>query len=357
LLLDDRTSPLGVWRERYVDHPLVGLIAGRLIWQEGNKTFIPRDDRFVDADDRAVKLSADARVRLWHPIRSLADEVLAWRRFLESHDITQPFKQAHREVYILTDAERSTRTYSNRFAGHILRQHQFQALCDARGWQYRLQGAFDSHNVPSRILRRQGVRVDFLVDAVDHTTTDAGIFLHVSSDQVRFFAGESEQEPMALDRVPPYVFSELMRDVDLFVGVGSIGNDPTWRDHGEQYGQYWQSYCFGELGESAKTRKDVLSRLLPRLKIADRTSLEDRFLVVRGDVRTYKIHLGSGNIQMEPNSQYLCIVQDRRNTNEDVFLPFEGDNTLAVILSKAFMLAGDRNIKDSSILSQIRVRR
>ena len=70
-----------------------------------------------------------------------------------------------------------------------------------------------------------------------------------------------------------------------------------------------------------------------------------------------KIHLGSGNIQMEPNSQYLCIVQDRKNSNEDVFLPFEGDNTLAVILSKAFMLADDRNIKDSSILSQIRVRR
>jgi hypothetical protein len=37
-----------------------------------------------------------------------------------------------------------------------------------------------------------------------------------------------------------------------------------------------------------------------------------------------------------------------------VFLPFEGDNTLAVILSKAFLLANDTSIKDSTILSQIK---
>ena len=30
------------------------------------------------------------------------------------------------------------------------------------------------------------------------------------------------------------MFSEIMRDVDLFVGVASIGNDPTWADRGEQ---------------------------------------------------------------------------------------------------------------------------
>jgi len=30
-----------------------------------------------------------------------------------------------------------------------------------------------------------------------------------------------------------------------------------------------------------------------------------------GDLRTYKIHLGSGNVLMEPNGQYLCIVPTR----------------------------------------------
>lgn len=52
----------------------------------------------------------------------------------------------------------------------------------------------------------------------------------------------------------------------------------------------------------------MLDRLVPRLKIAERSRLKDKFLVVRGDVRIYKIHLGNSNILIEPNDQYLCIV-------------------------------------------------
>ena len=117
---------------------------------------------------------------------------------------------------------------------------------------------------------------------------------------------------------------------------------------------YWHSYSFGELAESAKTRREILERMIPRLKIAPRCSFTERFLVVRGERRTYKIHLGSGNILMEPNDQYLCIVKaPAREAKDPVFLPFEGDNTLAVILSKAFLLADDSNITDPTIVRQI----
>lgn len=100
----------------------------------------------------------------------------------------------------------------------------------------------------------------------------------------------------------------------------------------------------------------VLERLIPRLKIAGRCHLQVRFLVVRGDVRTYKIHLGSTNILMEPNDQYLCIVpaQGTTSVSGKVFLPFEGDRTLAIVLSKAFLLAEDKEIKVPTILHQIR---
>ncbi|MEO1279908.1 MAG: hypothetical protein AAFV77_13195, partial [Planctomycetota bacterium] len=86
---------------------------------------------------------------------------------------------------------------------------------------------------------------------------------------------------------------------------------------------------------------------------ADACELDDRFLIVRGTKRTYKIHLGSGNILMEPDDQFLCIVQGRTESERGVFLPFEGDRTLAIILSKAFMLAADDKITDKTILSQI----
>jgi hypothetical protein len=82
--------------------------------------------------------------------------------------------------------------------------------------------------------------------------------------------------------------------------------------------------------------------------------------VVRGKLRTYKIHLGSGNILMEPNDQYLCIVPARDPVSagsERLFLPFEGDATLSIVLSKAFLLAADDAITDPTIVRQIALRR
>ena len=117
---------------------------------------------------------------------------------------------------------------------------------------------------------------------------------------------------------------------------------------------YWRNYSFSELSASAKVRKTALEKLIPRLKIASKCHFEDRFLVVKGSRRTYKIHLGSGNILMEPNDQYLCIVPNRKENKLDkVFLPFEGDQLLSIIVSKALLLAADHQIKDPVILEQL----
>lgn len=150
-----------------------------------------------------------------------------------------------------------------------------------------------------------------------------------------------------------------MRDVDLFVGVTSIGNDPEWRERGAEveHGDYWDKFSFGELSQTALTRMQTLEQILPRLEIADQCRLESRFLVVEGKLRTYKIHLGSSNILMSPDDRYLCIVQKRGSgtkRTDNLYLPFEGDNTLSLILTRAFLLAEDDKIKDTTIVNQIR---
>lgn len=364
LLLTDRAWPVSVWRERYAEHPLLANLTRRLIWhvKDGERSALGmwREGRIVDVADAPLDwLSGETQVRLWHPIGFAPDEVLAWRRFLEERQIVQPFKQAHREIYVLTDAELNTQTYSNRFAAHILKQHQFSALCRERGWQYALHGGFDGGDVPTLTLPRHGLRVEFWVEgALDDRVTDSGISMYIATDQVRFYAIDSPQ-PLPLTEVSALVFTETMRDVDLFVGVCSVGNDPQWQDGGTQGDatrDYWRGFSFGDLNASAQTRRDVLTRLLPRLKIAPRCALEGKFLKVRGELRTYKIHLGSGNILMEPNDHYLCIVPGRSSEDkgEAVLLPFEGDRTLSVILSKAFLLADDKAIKDTTITRQIK---
>jgi hypothetical protein len=395
LYLEEKSWPFPVWRERYLDHPLVGTLARRLIWLFGDgdgTAGVFHDGRIVDRTGRELgPFDEGTRVGLWHPIAFSTEEVLGWRDWLAELEIKQPFKQAHREVYLLTDAERNTRLYSNRFAAHVLKQHQFNALCAVRGWKNKLRLMVDDAYPPAtRFLPAHGLRAEYWVEGVgDHYGTDtneSGTYLYLATDQVRFYREEALEnlahaggggytpagrfvggryvesplvEPLALEEVPPLVFSEVMRDADLFVGVASVGNDPNWSDGGPEgrYREYWAHYSFGDLSETAKTRKAVLERLVPRLKISERCSLTERFLVVRGDIRTYRIHLGSGNILMQPNDQYLCIVPSQGvsgNVTGKVFLPFEGDKTLAIVLSKAFLLANDKEIKDPTILSQIR---
>jgi hypothetical protein len=122
------------------------------------------------------------------------------------------------------------------------------------------------------------------------------------------------------------------------------------------FGAYWHEYAFGELGAQGEARRDVLERLLPKLALRDVAEVDGRYLRVQGNLRCYKIHLGSTNILMEPNDQYLCIVPRPDRNAGNVYLPFEGDAGIAVILSKAFMLAADDRITDRSITSQIKLR-
>jgi hypothetical protein len=74
---------------------------------------------------------------------------------------------------------------------------------------------------------------------------------------------------------------------------------------------------------------------------------------VHGNLHSYRIHLGSANILIEPQDRYLCIVPDRRPSTGRLFLPFE-DERLSVILSKAMLLAADDKIADPTITQQLR---
>ena len=398
--LGRRRWTLAAWRAQFLDHPLVGTLARRLIWCVDGTAYCWADGSLRDlagADlydtpgydtpgDDAPGAGADTPVELWHPIGSEPGQVLAWRERLERLGIVQPFKQAHREVYLLTAAEENTGSYSNRFAAHLLKQHQFHALAALRGWRNHLRLAVDDSYPPAtRELPEWGLRAEYWVegytggDSYDDLTA-SGSYLYLQTDQVRFYPidapgnsahaggghgyrqwlphGTAGVEPLPLTSIPPLVLSEVLRDVDLFVGVASVGNDPTWSDGGPEgrFRAYWTSYGFGELSETAKGRAETLARLLPRLAVGERCRVEGKFLHVRGDLRSYKIHLGSGNILMTPDDSYLCIVPGREEggAGASVSLPFEGDRTLAIILSKALMLAKDTAITDPTITTQLR---
>ncbi|TDB83909.1 DUF4132 domain-containing protein [Actinomadura sp. KC216] len=345
----DATHPFGRWRDTLVNHPIAGPAVRRLIWEI---EVAPGEWRSVLPEAGALPDAAgDAPVRLWHPLRSDPDTVRAWRDLLVDRRIRQPFKQAFREIYLLTPAEEETGTYSNRFAAHLVHYRRLFALFRARGWTSRLLGPWDGGDADeaARTLAAGEWRI-----RLSHVLADwEGEEPIAGTGRVRFarrVGGAWRDAPLA--DVPPLVFSEAMRDVDLFVGVTSIATDDMWED-GEAHA-YWVREWYADPAESTRTRRDALERVLPRTKIADRCSTDGRYLTVRGRLRTYKIHLRSANVVMEPDDAFLCIIPERRKAAPGrVFLPFE-EELLSLILSKAFLLAADDEITDESILLQIK---
>ncbi|MFS4091064.1 DUF4132 domain-containing protein [Streptomyces sp. AF1A] len=354
LMSAGREWPYDEWCRHYRDHPVTGVLVRGLIWEFHNAGD-------VDGEWRAVAPAVEPpgepeRVRLWHPIRAQAHDIRAWRERLVAERLRQPFKQAFREIYLLTPAEEETGGYSNRFAAHVVHYRQLYALFKERGWQANFLGRYDG-GYDGRARAEFGNGQWRACFHHEPAAGDDGGYApeHAATDQVRFERRDGRRwREVALAEVPPLVFSEAMRDVDLFVGVTSIAADPDWTDRGEdRYVDYWRTATFGALTASAEVRREALERILPRLKIAGRCSLAGRFLLVRGDLGTYRIHLGSANVLMEPDDRYLCIVPSRGKGDGKVFLPFE-DERLSLILSKAFLLAADSRITDRTILRQIK---
>ncbi|MEU4835761.1 DUF4132 domain-containing protein, partial [Streptosporangium sp. NPDC023615] len=161
----------------------------------------------------------DVPVRLWHPARASEEEVRAWREVVRDREVRQPYKQAFREVYLLTPAEEETATCSDRFAGRVVDYRRLRALFRRRGWRSDFLGHWESGGEAVRTLAAGRWRT-----ALHHCLHDEN---HAGIGQVDFRrAVEGGWEPAPLTEVPAPVFSEAMRDVDLFVTAASITVGP-----------------------------------------------------------------------------------------------------------------------------------
>jgi hypothetical protein len=378
LLASGARWPWSRFRDTVLGHPVVSSIVSCLIVElDGCEAFLP-------ALGPPEPAPADvATVRLWHPAGKRVEEVIAWRDLLERERITQPFKQAHREVYLVTDQERADGYSSRRFAGHVVRQHALAELCSARGWSYRLRGPFDpgANTAPTLRIPHARLAAQFDVEPLeDHRLQSGhGIFLYVRTGTLRFSSAPEPSrrrsritdlasmhgyprgqagEPVALESVAPIDLSEVMRDLDLFVSVAGVAADPQWPTTvPDPWPEVWREHAYGELSPLGERRREMLARIVPALPSADRLELQDRFLLVKGNRHRYRIHLGSANVLREPGSRHLCIVPAgsglRPGDPGHVWLPFEGDDILAQIISKALLLADDDNIADPTIRTQI----
>jgi hypothetical protein len=364
--------PLAHWRQYFIEHPLLGFLGRRLIWvfrndQGWERSGIWLDQGVVDSSGNPLDARAAQTVRLWHPLASDPAEVQRWRERIFTAKIRQPFRQAFREFYQVTDDERQTRMYSNRFAKVLMRQHQFASLCRARGWEYRLMSAlFDGANVPTKKLDAWNMRVQFYVDIPSDRDgsllesalgeqSGAGINLFIGSDQVRFYRDTRE---VAVDEVPAIVYSELMRDVDLFTAVAGIGGDASWTDQGDRgIGIFSDDFNVQALLGIIGLRRETLALVLPHTAIQDRCTVHTSSLKVQGQLGNYRIEFAWGSAALITESGIRRLRIPRKILDAVALdfsaIPIDLDYRTETILREAYVLADDWKIDSPDLIQQL----
>jgi hypothetical protein len=252
-------------------------------------------------------------------------ELAHWQEQIVRRRIRQPVKQAFRELYVLTPAEREAVDRSRRFAGHTVRGQVAAHLLSSRGWS--VEGGRMGEEQASRPAG-PGLTAVLYGDSYGFLGMDEAAV----TGEVGFTRGRGL---VPLDTVPPAVFSEVMRDLDLMVSVAGTGESG-----------YVSPF-------RADSRAQLLGALIEDLGL-DRVTVEGTSAVVRGSRATYRVNLTSGSIHREPGG-YLCIVPAGfgGTAHKRLFLPFADDDRMtSVILSKVLLLNEDEKITDPVILEQ-----
>lgn len=305
---------------------------GRLILRlPGGTCGLLTDGVLVGAGGKPLTLVDGVQVA--HPVQLIRDGSLGvWQNFIVARRIVQPFKQVFREVYSVTEAERSSESTA-RFAGHGLDGRVLRRLLQSRGWEVE-QGDCP---LPFRRYRSAGLRAWFDFPEARHFIGDDE---PLESGGLSFSAEASRQgwqgpKRVSLDRVPPVLVSEAFRDADLMVSVARVGDDTF-------------------SAETYASRGDTVVALAGQLGV-ENVERDGRFVRVRGNLARYRVHLGSGTVLVEPANAVCILPAPKRKKSDAILLPFaEEDERLAEVVSKVVLLAADDTIKDGGILAQIK---
>ncbi|GAA2931299.1 DUF4132 domain-containing protein [Microbacterium luteolum] len=309
-------------------HPILGRMLSDLVMVdgEGRTGFLSAGgDELVNADASAFR--AVGGLRIAHPLDLLASG--DWpdlQRAVMTRERPQPFKQVFRELYVLNENEKAEKGISSRrYVGHQLASRRASGLFISRGWISEYGFGF------GRTFHNEKVTAFCNIEGGWGT---AGEVEEAAVDDVRFaHAGTHIALPLA--DVPPRVFSETMRDLDLVVSVAhASGVDP-------------------QASESSIEMRQRLVDETCRLLGLENVEVDGHHARVKGALGIYSVHLGSGIVHRIPGNTLFIIPVGAQHRGR-VFLPFvDDDPRTAEIVSKVVMLSRDEKITDPTILSQI----
>lgn len=311
-----------------LEHPVLKPMLEQLIFVGDGLIGYPVEggSALLRHDGSMVTITPETALRIAHPYDLFqSGDWHLWQRECFIAERIQPFKQVFRELYVLTEAERSDGAISRRYSGHQVRPNQAVALLNQRGWIARPEEGI------SKTFHRQNLSV--------HMHFLGGYFTPAEVEGLTLegvlFTEPGRWQPMQLTDVPPVLFSEVMRDLDLVVSVAHRGGvDPE------------------STASTVEMRSALVRETCALLKV-NNVTLQGNHALIEGKLGSYSVHLGSAIVHRQPGGA-LCIVPVHAQHRGRIFLPFADDDPkTAEVISKVLLFARDSDIKDPSILEQL----
>lgn len=313
-------------------NPVLSPMVRKLVWVSDNIIGFPTltdntEDRRVALDTLTGTLTiAGNQLRLAHPHDLRTAGVWAdYMRLLYEKKWVQPFKQVFREYYPITEDERQERTISRRYAGHQVQPKRTVALLKTRGWTVDYEEGLQKVFYKENLIVRMFALADWFSPAEVEAPT---------LETVEFFDRNTGAN-VPLEEIPPVLFSETMRDLDLVVSVAHVGGVDPEASH-----------------STVEMRIAIATELAHLLKLAN-VSWIGSHAKIHGQLASYSVHMGSGVVHAEGIGA-VAILPVHSQARGRIFLPFaDDDSKTAEIMSKIILLAEDKKIKDPSILQQL----
>jgi hypothetical protein len=313
--------------QQLAQHPVLAPMLRQLVLiaTTGNEIgYLEPNGTELVSPNGTVKITAE-KFRIAHPHDILiTKEWHLWQQECFTTARQQPFKQVFRELYVATTAEQ-TKTGSKRYEGHQVNPRQAIALFGQRGWisspDEGLRRTFHKEGLIALVSFANGYYTPLEVEGL-------------TIDRLNFYKRD-EWKPLPLADIPPRIFSEVMRDLDLVVSVAHIGGvDP-------------------EASASTVEMRSSILRETTRLMKLNNVQIQGSHALIQGILGTYSVHLGSAIVHRQPGGA-LCILPVSSQHRGRLFLPFvDDDPKTAEIMSKVLLLAKDKEIQDPTILEQI----
>lgn len=313
--------------DQIMQHPVVKAMLSKLVLfnPETKASGFYKAGVLVNAEGKSHALSPSDGLVIAHP--SHLYQAVQWdlyQKYLFENRMVQPFKQVFRELYVITEDERERSFRSERYQGHQIQPKKTVALLRSRGWTVNREEGLQ------KVYHKKGFMVTMYAMADWFSPAD------VEAPTLEYICFHSliDYKPLPMTEIPPVIFSEVMRDIDLVVSVAHVGGvDP-------------------EASHSTMEMRAVLARESARLFKLDNVEVKQRHIIIKGKLAEYSIHLGSANVSKGGLALNIIAIQSQHRGR--VFLPFvDDDPKTAELISKMKLLAEDHKIQDPTVLGQI----